>query len=226
MMVTNTKNTIKPSNDKLQTADDDWKIRMQEKKAKEQWKQDNAQKLLDKYGYFGGKRFLGTNKNGTEVWIKFKCTEDTIDIKVTNDDLFACEPVYKVEEDIDGFEVKVNVGGEYANARYQYFYTDSRYKDHETYDPADIKPSKAGKKVRSGRVTHTTLLALQGIINECEKFTLAGKKPPRSVYRQLAWTVLPGTWNCAIDIPQTSWTNLCDIQNYTDPKDYYWWNNI
>ena len=30
-MVTNTKNTIKPSNEKLQKADDDWKIRFNKK---------------------------------------------------------------------------------------------------------------------------------------------------------------------------------------------------
>ena len=57
-MVTNTKNTIKPSNEKLTKADDDWKIRFGKKRAFEQFKIDNAQKLIDKYGYYGGKRFF------------------------------------------------------------------------------------------------------------------------------------------------------------------------
>lgn len=225
-MVTNTKNTIKPSNVKLTKADDDWKIRFEKKRAFEQFKIDNAQKLIDKYGYYGGKRFLGINKNGTEVWIKFKCFADTIEISVTNDDLFACEPKYKVEEDKDGYEVKINVGGEYANDRYQYFYTDTRYRTHDTYDPATQRVTEASKKIRSGRVTHTTLLSLQGIINECDKFTYKGKKPPRSVYRELAWMVLPGTWSAGPSLPQTSWDYCADIQKYTDPEGYYWWNNI
>ena len=225
-MVTNTKNTIKPSTEKIQSGNDDWKVRFKKKQALEQLKIDNAQKLVEKYGYYGGKRFLGINKNGTEVWIKFKCYEDTIEIMVTNGDLFACEPQYNIEEDADGFETKVNVGGEYANDRYQYFYTDSNYRTHDTYDPATLKQTETSKKARNGRVTYTTLLSLQGIIDECEKFTFQGKKPPRSVYRELAWLVLPNTWNAGPSYPQTSWDYTADLQKYKDPVGYYWWNNI
>lgn len=225
-MVANTKNTIKPSNEKLLVAEDDWEIRFKKKKAFEQSKVDNAQKLIDKYGYYGGKRFLGINKNGTEVWIKFKCYADSIEIMVTNGDLFACEPKYKIEEDKDGYETKVNVGGEYANDRYQYFYTATPSGAHDTYDPATLRVTQASKKIRSGRVTHTTLLSLQGIIDECEKWTSQGKKPPRSVYREIAWMVLPNTWGVGPSVPPTSWDYVADIQKYKDPKGYYWWNNI
>ena len=47
-----------------------------------------------------------------------------------------------------------------------------------------------------------------------------------SVYREIAWMVLPNTWGVGPSVPPTSWDYVADIQKYKDPKGYYWWNNI
>ena len=165
-----------------------------------------AQEIVDKYGYWGGKRFLGKNANGTPVWISFKATEDTIEIKLTHD-LFSVMP---------------ENGGEYASDRVKLWSTETNRSDLNTYTVVD-NISKTNR--RTGRVGYTTLLHLEKIINECESYTRKGKKPNRAVFRLLAWNIYPGTWDNH-SVPNTNWDYVADIFKYTDPEGYYFTGQI
>ena len=167
----------------------------------------SAEELLDKYGYFGGKRFLGINSNGTPVWISYKATDKTIEVKLTHD-LFSVMP---------------ENGGEYAAERVKLWINDSTSDlKLPTYkDIADI--SKTNKK--TGRVNKMTLLHLEKIINECEKYTRAGKKPPRDVYRLLAWNIYTGTFD-SYTVPNTNWDYVAKIQGYESPEGYYFTGQV
>ena len=166
-----------------------------------------AEELLDKYGYFGGKRFLGINSNGKPVWISYKATDKTIEVKLTHD-LFSVMP---------------ENGGEYAAERVKLWINDSTSDlKLATYkEIADI--SKTNRK--TGRVNKMTLLHLEKIINECEKYTRAGKKPPRDVYRLLAWNIYTGTFD-SYTVPNTNWDYVAKIQGYKSPEGYYFTGQV
>ena len=169
-------------------------------------KKNNAEKLIDKYGYYGGRRFLGKNENGTPVWISFKATENTIEVKLTHD-LYSVMP---------------ENGGEYAAQRDKYWLTEQNRSDLPTY--TELKEINQKNK-RTGRVGYNTLLHLDKIIDECERFTRANKKPPRSVFRLLAWNIYPGTWE-NYSVPNTNWDNCADILGYKDERGYYFTGQI
>lgn len=168
-------------------------------------KKENAEKLLNRNGYFGGQRFLGINKNGREVWITFKAYEDRIEVKTTE----------------DMFNVMPENGGEYSDSRVKLWINEDRPKELTTY----VKIDHNTKKAKSGRVAETTLLHLDKIINELDTFTTAGKKPPRTLYRLLAWNIYSGTWGSA-NIPDTNWDDCADLQGYKDPEGYFFTGQI
>lgn len=176
------------------------------KREARQMKKDNAQELVDKYGYYGGKRFLGVNSNGTPVWVSFKATEETIEVKLTHD-LFSVMP---------------ENGGQYAAQRDKYWLTEQNRSDLNTYtEEKEINQ----KNRRTGRVGYNTLLHLEKIIDECEKYTRRDKKPPRSVFRLLAWNIYPGTWE-NYSVPDTNWDEVANIFNYKDEEGYYFTGQI
>lgn len=167
---------------------------------------DNAQKILDKYGYFGGKRLLGINENGKEVWISFKATDKTIEINCTH----------------DMWSVMPENGGQYAAVRASYFLTKPISK-HTTFDYYD---GERGNVRRHGVVSYNTLLHLEKIIDECERFTRNNQKPPRDIYRLLAWNIFNSTHSDSYTYPGTNWDFCADIQGYTSPEGYYFTGQI
>lgn len=197
----NTSNTMKPKSGTLYKTED-----VSNRRKIKQANIDNAQKLLDKYGYFGGKRLLGINENGTEVWISFKATDKTIEINCTH----------------DMWSVMPENGGQYAAARASYFLTKpiSKNTTFEYYD------GERGSVRRHGVVSYNTLLHLEKIIDECERFTRNNQKPPRDIYRLLAWNIFNSTHSDSYTYPATNWDFCADIQGYTSPEGYYFTGQI
>jgi hypothetical protein len=197
----NTSNTVKPKSETLyKTEDVSDKVKIRQKNI------ENAQKLLDKYGYFGGKRLLGKNENGTEVWISFKATDKTIEIDCTH----------------DMWSVMPENGGEYAAERASYFLTKPISKE-TTFSYYD---GDRGNVRRHGMITKNTLLHLDRIIDECERFTRSNQTPPRDIYRLLAWNIFSSTHNDSYTYPATNWDFCADIQGYTSPEGYYFTGQI
>lgn len=197
----NSNNTMKPKPEVIHNVEP-----MSNKQKIKQEKIDNAQKLLDKYGFFGGKRLLGRNANGTEVWISFKATDETIEVSCTH----------------DMWSVTPEKGGEYAAGRNSYFLTKPLSKDLEF----DYYDGEMGNIRRHGLVSYNTLLHLEKIIDECERFTRRNEKPPRDIYRLLAWNIFNSTFNDSYSYPGTNWDYCADIQGYTTPEGYYFTGQI
>ena len=202
----NSNSTMKPKYGDMYQEDKNTENRLRAK----QYKQENATKLLDKYGYFGGKRLLGVNSRGTEVWISFKATSDTIEIDCT-DDMYSILP---------------ENGGQLAAERISWWLT--RRNDRKlsfTYYNGDKSTLPTSNK-RNGQVTENTLLHLQKIIDECERFTRNNQKPPRDIYRLLAWNIFNSTHSDSYTYPGTNWDFCADIQGYTSPEGYYFTGQI
>lgn len=203
-MTVNTSNTIKPKGDFL-TGNPNG---VSDKQKIKQAKIDNAQALLDKYGYFGGKRLLGKNSNGTEVWISFKATEDTIEVTTTHE--------------IDS--VLPENGGQLAAERVSWFLTKKNERKME-FMYYDGDKGKLGNLRRHGLITKNTILHLSVIIDELRRFTVLNKKPPRDLYRLLAWNIFNSTFNDS-SYPGTNWDYCADIQGYRSPEGYYFTGQI
>ena len=197
----NSNNTMKPKPEVIHNVEP-----MSNKQKIKQEKINNAKKLLDKYGFFGGKRLLGVNAQGTEVWISFKATDETIEVDCTH----------------DIWSVIPENGGQYAASRVSYFLTKPIKKDltFEYYDG-----DQRGVR-RHGLISYNTLLHLEKIIDECERFTRNNQKPPRDIYRLLAWDIFNSTFNDSYTYPATNWDFCADIQGYTSPEGYYFTGQI
>ena len=173
--------------------------------ARRQAEKDNAQEIVDKYGYFGGNRFLGFNSNGTEVWIKYKATDKSLDIYTTH----------------DMYSVLHENGGKPAYGRIKLWINESPPKAIDERDVLE-KPKEEfthdalRSKRRSGLITEGTLLHLQTIIDENDKY----EKPYRDVFRTIAWMVYTSTHETH-NIPDTSWLEVAKIMGYESPAGYY-----
>lgn len=203
-MIKNTNNTIKPKPEVIHDVQS-----MSNKQKIEQDKRVNAQKILDKYGYFGGKRLLGRNANGTQVWISFKATDETIEVSCTH----------------DMWSVTPEKGGEYAASRESYFLTKPISKE-QTFHYYDGDKANTGNTRRHGLVSYNTLLHLEKIIDECERFTRNNQKPPRDIYRLLAWNIFNNTFEDSFTYPPTDWSYCATIQGYTSPEGYFFTGQI
>jgi hypothetical protein len=173
------------------------------KQKRRQEKLEGAQKISDKYGYFGGQKYLGINKNGKDVWITYKATKDTIEVTSTH----------------DIFSVLPENGGELADQRVRLWATATRGTGYPTY--AEI----VEKSNKRGRVTKNAILHIEKLIDELAKFTAVGKKPPRTLFRLFAWNIYSGTWDIH-NVPNCNWDDLANLWKYEDPESYYFTGQI
>ena len=176
---------------------------LQTKQKRKQEKLEGAQKISDKYGYFGGQKFLGINKNGKDIWITYKAYKDTIEIKST-DDIHSVLP---------------ENGGRLADQRVRIWATETRAKNYPTYVDLTAQGNKRG------RVTKNAIAHLEKIMDELSKYTARGNKPPRTLFRLIAWNIYSGTWDNS-NTPNTNWDNMADLWNYKDPEGYYFTGQI
>ena len=185
--------------------------RVRNKIAQREHRKEEAKRLVDKYGGYGGRRILGVDSNGNNIQVSFWATHDSFEIKQSHDDLRR----FTFERD-----------GKPAAARMQLFKTATNPKELELLkEPLDER-SDAVRSMRrkTGFSTDMTAYWIQAIINEARKFE--GKKAPRSIFRECAWAILPGTFDQRIMLPQISWSDAADYMNYTDPEGYIYWTVV
>ena len=61
--------------------------RVRNKIAQREHRKEEAKRLVDKYGGYGGRRILGVDSNGNNIQVSFWATHDSFEIKQSHDDL-------------------------------------------------------------------------------------------------------------------------------------------